>query len=91
MGLDGGKAVAELMAANEGIHRYALQQNGLCGIEYDFANSKWKGRYDATAINSFCTTVRSTKVDRTIDIRNNSVKADLARLLRRNFGKSFIF
>lgn len=91
MGIDGGKAVAELMAMNENIQFYGLAMNGLCGIEYDFALSKWKGAYDLSVLNAMCSSVRSSKADRTIDISMNNIKADTARLLRRDFGKSFNF
>jgi len=91
MGLAGGKAVGELMSANEGIHKYNLQGNGLCGIEYDFANSKWKGRYDTSVIDKFCGVIQRSKADRTVDVRNNSIKPALAKHLFKHFGKSFLY
>ena len=91
MGIAGGKALAELMSTNEGIHKYNVQSNGLCGIEYDFGNSKWKGRYDTCVIDKFCTIIQRSKADRTVDVRNNSIKPALAKHLYKHFGKSFVY
>jgi hypothetical protein len=60
LGCKGGLIIAHLIMHNMVLEKVVLQRCGLCGVEYDYANSKWVGRYTASTIDAIIEATRGS-------------------------------